>query len=64
MNSQNVTIMFSEMTDYDPYMNRPNLLKWKMRLVPQLSPYYEEAIKMFEYSTPKYNPNSKLISKI
>jgi len=50
----------TKMTDYDPYMNRPNLSKWKMRLVPQLSPYYEEAIKMFEYST----PNSKLISKI
>jgi hypothetical protein len=53
------------MAGFDPYANRPNLSKWKMRTASYLNPYYEEANEIVEIYVAKYNkkygkPSSKI----
>lgn len=43
------------MAGFNPYVNRPNLSKWKTRTVSYLSPYYEEANEILEINVAKYN---------
>uniref|UniRef100_A0A2S2NMT6 glutathione transferase n=1 Tax=Schizaphis graminum TaxID=13262 RepID=A0A2S2NMT6_SCHGA len=55
----------TRMAGFDPYANRPNLSKWKMRTASYLNPYYEEANEIVEIYVAKYNkkygkPNSKI----
>jgi len=53
------------MAGFDPYANRPNLSKWKMRTASYFNPYYEEANEIVEIYVAKYNkkygkPSSKI----
>lgn len=48
-------VLFLGMAGFDPFANRPNLSKWKKRVVSNLSPYYEEANEMVEENAAKYN---------
>lgn len=43
------------MAGFNPYVNRPNLSKWKMKTASYLSPYYEEANEILEVQVVKYN---------
>jgi len=47
--------LFLGMAGFDPFVNRPNLSKWKKRVVSNLSPYYEEVNEMVEKNAAKYN---------
>jgi len=46
---------FLGMAGFNPYANRPNLSKWKMKTESYLSPYYEEANEIVEIHVAKYN---------
>uniref|UniRef100_A0A2H8TJ57 glutathione transferase n=2 Tax=Melanaphis sacchari TaxID=742174 RepID=A0A2H8TJ57_9HEMI len=54
----------TKMTGFDPYANRPNLSKWKMRTVSYLNPYYEEANEILEMHAAYFKKHGELNSKI
>lgn len=53
------------MVGFDPFANRPNLSKWRLRIISFLSPIYEEANEIVELNVAKYNKkNNQLNAQI
>lgn len=50
------------MAGFDPFANRPNLSKWRLRVISFLNPFYEEANEILELHVAKYNKKSSKLN--
>lgn len=49
---------------YDPYANRPNLMKWKQRVVSYFGPIFNEVNKVFVNSVEQHKKYAVIKSNI